>query len=99
MHYQSDDSDPEPGGRDKGYLFIAITDSGGGISAAQQAHVFERLYRSEHPDIEGLNDQGVGLPLVHELVQAHGGRIWIESDPNTSSTFSLVLPTRAVKDV
>ncbi len=79
-------------GRAKGYLFVSVTDSGTGIPLADQSHVFDRHYRTQHDQIAGLGDADMGLPMVNDLVQAHGGRIWVESELNVGSTFSLVLP-------
>lgn len=81
----------------KGYLFISVHDQGGGVKLSDQPYVFDRHYRMEHPPIAGLGETDLGLPLVRELLQAQGGRIWIESEPDVGSTFSLVLPATAVR--
>ena len=74
------------------YLKISVQDSGGGIAPQDQARVFDRFYRAERALINGLGETGVGLAIVKSLVEAHGGRIWVESDMGVGSTFSFLLP-------
>ncbi len=74
------------------YLFISVTDTGGGIAPEDQRRVFQRLYRADNPLIAGLGETGVGLSIAKALVEAHGGRIWVESKMEVGSTFSLILP-------
>jgi signal transduction histidine kinase/heme/copper-type cytochrome/quinol oxidase subunit 2 len=71
---------------------IAVRDFGGGIPLEEQNRVFSRLYRADNPLIQGLGDTGVGLSIARALTEAHGGKIWLESIKNTSSTFKLVIP-------
>jgi len=75
-----------------GYLLVSITDSGGGIAPEDQSKVFDRFYRAERPLIAGLGETGVGLSIVKTLVDAHGGRIWVESEMGVGSTFNYILP-------
>ncbi|HEY73794.1 MAG: hypothetical protein DRJ03_25060 [Chloroflexi bacterium] len=74
------------------YLLVSITDTGGGISAEDQRRVFQRLYRADNPLINGLGETGVGLSIAKALVEANGGRIWVESEMGAGSTFSFILP-------
>jgi signal transduction histidine kinase/GAF domain-containing protein len=74
------------------YLLVSITDTGGGIAPEDQRHVFQRFYRADNPLIEGLGETGVGLSVAKALVEAHGGRIWVESEMGAGSTFSFILP-------
>jgi signal transduction histidine kinase len=74
------------------YLLVSVTDTGGGISSEDQRRVFRRLYRADNPLIAGLGETGVGLSMAKALVEAHGGRIWVESEMGTGSTFSFILP-------
>jgi signal transduction histidine kinase len=80
-----------------GYLFVSVRDSGGGVQLSDQPYVFDRHYRAEHPSIAGLGDTSMGLPVVRELLQAQGGRIWIESELDRGSTFSMVLPAKVAR--
>jgi len=54
--------------------------------------VFSRKYRAENPLIQGLGDTGVGLSIVKALVEAHGGQIWVNSKPDETTTFSVLIP-------
>lgn len=76
----------------KHYLVVSLRDSGGGIAPEDQHRVFNRFYRADHPLIEGLGETGVGLSIVKSLVEAQGGRIWVESEMGSGSTFSFTLP-------
>jgi signal transduction histidine kinase/GAF domain-containing protein len=73
-------------------LRISIKDSGGGIAEKDLNRVFERFYRAERPLIEGLGETGVGLSIVKSLVEAHGGRVWVESEIGEGSVFNFLLP-------
>ncbi|MBI1881650.1 MAG: GAF domain-containing protein [Chloroflexi bacterium] len=74
------------------FLKISIRDSGGGIADKDLNRVFERFYRAERPLIEGLGETGVGLAIVKSLIEAHGGRVWVESEIGEGSTFHFILP-------
>jgi len=75
-------------------LRVSVTDQGIGIPAADLEKIFERMYRIEerlNPEIGGI---GLGLAISRGLVEAHGGRIWAESEPRKGSTFRFTLPAR-----
>ncbi|MBN1219678.1 MAG: GAF domain-containing protein [Anaerolineae bacterium] len=74
------------------FLRVSLRDSGGGIAEKDLARVFERFYRAERPLIQGLGETGVGLAIVKSLVEAHGGRVWVESEMGEGSTFHFLLP-------
>lgn len=65
---------------------IDVTDTGRGISEADLSLIFERFYR------KGSDGLGLGLPIVRELVDAHGGTIEVTSQPGEGSTFTVWLP-------
>jgi signal transduction histidine kinase len=71
---------------------IKVTDTGEGIPKEELPRVFSRLYRADNPLIQGVGDTGVGLSIAKTLTEALGGRIWVESETGTGSTFSLILP-------
>jgi len=75
-----------------GYLLVSVTDTGGGIAPEDRRRVFQRLYRADNPLIAGLGETGVGLSIAKALVEAHGGRIWVECEMGVGSTFSFLLP-------
>ncbi len=72
-----------------GEVRIAVEDGGPGIAEADLPRLFERYYRGQRHEGEGL---GLGLYIVRKLVEAHGGRIGVESHPGRGSTFTVALP-------
>ena len=66
-------------------LYIAIEDYGGGISEADEARVFARKYKAENPLIPGLGDTGVGMAIAKALVEAQGGRLWVDVKESVGS--------------
>ncbi|MBN2149699.1 MAG: GAF domain-containing protein [Anaerolineales bacterium] len=75
-----------------GYVLLQVSDTGGGIKADDLPRVFSRLYRTENAIVEGVGDNGVGLSLAKTLVEAQGGRIWVDTEVGRGSTFSVLLP-------
>ena len=69
-----------------------LRDTGGGIASDDIPRVFARRYRADHPLIQGLGDTGVGLSIAKALVEAQGGRIWVDTEAGCGSTFSILLP-------
>jgi len=74
------------------FIFIQVSDSGGGIASEDLPRVFTRLYRADNVLIQGVGDTGVGLSITKALVEAQQGRIWVESEPGVGATFSVLLP-------
>jgi signal transduction histidine kinase len=74
------------------YVLISVTDCGGGIEPLDRQRVFNRLYRADNPLIAGLGETGVGLSIARTLVEAHGGRIWVDSEMGKGSTFTFIIP-------
>ena len=73
-----------------GEVVTSVTDRGIGIAPEDLPHMFERYYRAKGArTAEGL---GLGLFITRMLVEAHGGRIWVESEPGKGSTFYFTLP-------
>jgi signal transduction histidine kinase len=66
-----------------------IADTGAGIAAEEVPRVFDRFYQARRP---GRHGAGLGLAIAKGIVEAHGGRIWVESTPGRGSTFSFTLP-------
>ncbi len=82
----------EPGKSELAHVIVSVTDSGGGIAVEDQRMVFDRDYRSTHPSIAGLGETNMVMPALKTLVEAQGGRLWLESETGVGSTFSLILP-------
>jgi signal transduction histidine kinase len=68
---------------------IAVSDTGEGITPADLPHVFDRFWKGDRGWAES---SGLGLAIARELVRAHGGRIWVESELYQGSTFRFTLP-------
>jgi signal transduction histidine kinase len=75
------------------YVRIQITDSGPGIIPADLPRVFERHAAPRSEQIAGLGMSSIGLSVARNLVEAHGGRIWVDSPAGAGATFCLILPT------
>lgn len=73
-----------------GSVIFEVEDHGAGIAAAEQSKVFDRYYRA--PNGSGQGGYGLGLYLVRHVMEAHGGRAELESEPNRGSRFRLVFP-------
>jgi signal transduction histidine kinase len=76
---------------DDGMICIRVTDSGRGIAPEQQALVFEE-FRQVQEAQHRQQGSGLGLPISKRLVELHGGKIWLESQPGEGSTFAFTLP-------
>ncbi len=73
-----------------GFVIVSVKDSGGGLSDEALNLVFDRARPSQTP--AGLGESGASLALVKTLVEAHGGRLWVESENGVGTTISCVLP-------
>jgi PAS domain S-box-containing protein len=71
---------------------VDVRDSGIGIAPEDMGHIFERFYRADHPLVQEARGTGLGLSIVKMFVEMHGGRIWVESEPDQGSTFTFILP-------
>jgi two-component system sensor histidine kinase BaeS len=78
--------------REDTQVSVAISDQGIGIPANDLPHLFEQFYRSEHADSQGITGAGLGLYIVRQLVEAHGGTITVTSEVDAGSTFTVRLP-------
>ncbi len=85
---------PEPGGAPPQFCRLWVQDTGIGIPLEEQSRVWERFYHTDDPLRMAAGGMGVGLSIVKSLVEAHGGRVWLESAPGQGSTFTVLLPIR-----
>ncbi len=76
-------------------LLISVTDQGIGIPTNELQRVFDRMYRIEQRLSTGAVGMGLGLAICKGLIEAHGGRIWMESEKGKGSTCFFTLPLRA----
>jgi PAS domain S-box-containing protein len=74
-------------------IIISVQDFGIGIPQCEQDRLFEQFYRASHT-IERFSGLGIGLYLSKQIVQHHGGDIWLESDVGKGSTFYIRLPVK-----
>lgn len=73
-------------------LIVSVKDSGIGIAADDQPKVFEKFKQVGDTLTDKPKGTGLGLPICKEIVEYHGGRIWVESEPGHGSTFFFTLP-------
>jgi PAS domain S-box-containing protein len=74
----------------EGEILLSVSDCGQGIAPEDQSHIFERFYRPEGS--RRSDSVGLGLYITRMLVEAHGGRIWVESQPGKGTIFFFTLP-------
>lgn len=79
-------------GDGNGYARVSVEDEGPGISAEHQTKVFDRFYRVDGSDSQSVYGRGLGLYIAKKLVDAMGGRIWVESKVGEGSRFTFTLP-------
>jgi two-component system sensor histidine kinase KdpD len=80
-----------------GFVEISVSDQGPGIPADEQSRVFEKFYRA--PEIrDHIPGTGMGLAIVRRIVEAHGGKISVTSEPGKGSRFSFSIPIARKED-
>ena len=78
--------------REGSTVLVTVSDTGCGIAAEDQGKLFQEFYRAHDPINQQVRGTGLGLALVKRIVEAHQGRIWMESEKGKGSTFSVSLP-------
>ena len=74
---------------------FSVRDNGIGIPKEDLPRIFERFYRVDKGRSQELGGTGLGLSIVKHIIQAHGGRVWVESQLEKGSTFYFTLPKRS----
>jgi signal transduction histidine kinase len=78
--------------RENGMIRVTVRDTGEGISAEDLPHVFDRFYRADRSRARQTGGYGLGLAIVRQLVEAHGGAVTVESEVGKGSAFSFTVP-------
>jgi|HubBroStandDraft_1064217.scaffolds.fasta_scaffold12641_2 two-component system OmpR family sensor kinase len=73
-------------------VILQVTDHGPGLTADQQEHVFERFYRTDRARSRTAGGTGLGLAIVAAIIDAHHGKVWVDSQPGSGATFGFALP-------
>jgi signal transduction histidine kinase len=76
-----------------GHVEVAVEDHGPGIPENQREQVFDKFVRLDGSGSNQPGGSGLGLAICRGIVQAHGGRIWVEPNAHQGSTFAFSLPT------
>jgi PAS domain S-box-containing protein len=93
VKYSPDGGTIRIGGRvDRDRAVISVADQGIGVNASDQQKIFQRFYRADNRLRRQTQGAGLGLFLSRAIVEAHGGRMWVESQPGRGSRFLFTLP-------
>jgi signal transduction histidine kinase len=85
--------------RDEALVRIAVKDQGIGMDHKEVKQIFQKFYRTKKAEESGEAGTGIGLSIVQQIVEQHGGRIEVTSRPGAGSCFTVVVPARAVAQV
>jgi heavy metal sensor kinase len=80
---------------DEGGVGLTVRDTGPGIAPDLLPTIFDRFVRADPARSRAEGGSGLGLAICHEIVHAHGGRIWVESEPGRGSAFSFRIPSKS----
>ena len=75
-----------------GSFYVSVRDTGPGVSAADQAKLFQEFQQADNAITKKKGGTGLGLAISKRIIEMHGGKIWVESQPGQGSTFSFTLP-------
>ena len=73
-------------------ILVSLTDNGAGIEPADLPYIFDRFYRGDKARSSVKGGTGLGLSIARQIIEAHGGHIWVESTPGEGSSFTFTLP-------
>jgi signal transduction histidine kinase len=82
-------------GATNGHFTVSVSDTGPGVPEAERENIFEKFRQVDSSNTRAKGGTGLGLAIAREIVEMHGGRIWVESMLGQGSTFRLELPVRA----
>ncbi len=81
-------------GASNGEFLVSVTDTGLGISEADQQNIMEEFQQADTSSTKQKSGTGLGLAIARHMVEMHGGRLWVESRLGKGTTFSFTLPVR-----
>ncbi len=84
---------------EQGYVKVSVIDEGLGISKSDAERLFERFYRVDKARSREQGGSGLGLAISKEVIELHGGQIWVESVEGKGSNFSFTLPSTSFEDI
>ncbi len=73
-------------------LVISVQDAGAGIAENKLLKIFDKFYQTGERVATDVSGTGIGLSIAQEIVQLHGGRIWVESQDRQGAKFSFTVP-------
>jgi signal transduction histidine kinase len=82
-----------------GAFYVSVRDTGPGISAADQTKLFQEFQQADNAITKKKGGTGLGLAISKRIIEMHGGRIWVESQPGRGSTFAFTLPVTVERQV
>jgi signal transduction histidine kinase len=82
-----------------GSFYVSVRDTGPGISAADQAKLFQEFQQADNAITKKKGGTGLGLAISKRIIEMHGGKIWVESQPGQGSTFAFTLPVIVERQV
>ena len=82
-----------------GSFHVSVRDTGPGISAADQAKLFQEFQQADNAITRKKGGTGLGLAISKRIIEMHGGKIWVESQPGQGSTFAFTLPVVVERQV
>jgi GAF domain-containing protein len=84
---------------DNGSFYVSVRDTGPGISAADQTKLFQEFQQADNAITKKKGGTGLGLAISKRIIEMHGGKIWVESQPGQGSTFAFTLPVIVERQV
>jgi signal transduction histidine kinase len=86
-------------GLEDGQFLVSVADTGPGISPADRERIFEAFQQVDSSLTRKKGGTGLGLSIARRIVELHGGRLWVESEPGNGATFSFMIPVQVERQV